>query len=214
MIFLQCDPAVACSRVRARNARMDPRPSELAPPPFPAVPCGNVWQQNMEEKIRQHNECVEASECPINRKFLSKSPCVNGKAAGYDCNNVDLLSFVPIAELGSTYDASDSWGWTDPQTGDEIAIIGMMDGTSFVQGDSTRPRNVKCLVALAAGWCVCGCSAVRAHCTGGGEARVGPGRRAHPNHVRVVVCLCAGPQSPTRKTPSCSPSCRRREERA
>lgn len=94
---------------------------------------------NMEEKVRQHNECVEKSECPLNRKFLPKTECNNGKAAGFECNNVDLLSFVPIQELGSTYDASDSWGWTDPETGDEIAIIGMMDGTSFVQGTVRAP---------------------------------------------------------------------------
>ena len=45
-----------------------------------------------------------------------------------------------LSTTGSTYDASDSWGWTDPQTGDEIAIIGMMDGTAFVQvTDAVEP---------------------------------------------------------------------------
>ena len=61
------------------------------------------------------------------------------QAGDYACNNVDLLSFTPIAALGSTYDASDSWGWTDPDTRDEIAIIGMMDGTAFVK--ATDPIN-------------------------------------------------------------------------
>jgi len=66
--------------------------------------------------------------------------CVDGKVGNYACNNVDLLSFAPIRELGSTYDASDSWGWTDPDSLDEIAIIGMMDGTAFVQvTDPTNP---------------------------------------------------------------------------
>lgn len=71
----------------------------------------------MKEKIKAHNECVAASQCPINKRFMSDVKCVNGKAGEYDCNNIDMKSFVPIAELGSTYDASDSWGWTDPDTG-------------------------------------------------------------------------------------------------
>lgn len=56
---------------------------------------------------------------------MSETKCVDGKAGAYSCKDVDLLSFTPIRELGSTYDASDSWGWTDPDTKDEIAIIGM-----------------------------------------------------------------------------------------
>ena len=34
---------------------------------------------------------------------------------------------------------SDSWGWTDPMTGDEVAIVGLEDGTSFIQ--ITDPKN-------------------------------------------------------------------------
>lgn len=90
-------------------------------------------QQTMKLKIEEHEKCAAANECPINKPFAADMKCVNGKAGEYACSNVDLLSFVPIAALGSTYDASDSWGWTDPDTADEIAIIGMMDGTAFVQ---------------------------------------------------------------------------------
>jgi choice-of-anchor B domain-containing protein len=104
-------------------------------------------EQNMKEKIRQHNECAAASECPINRRFQGATKCVDGRAGQYACNKIDMLSFVPIAELGSTYDASDSWGWTDPETGDEIAIIGMMDSTAFVQ--ITDPENPVVLGNLA-----------------------------------------------------------------
>eukprot|EP00041_Stephanoeca_diplocostata_P012666 m.212421 g.212421 ORF g.212421 m.212421 type:complete len:470 (-) comp19043_c0_seq2:199-1608(-) len=104
------------------------------------APQRSIMSQVMKEKIRLHKECVEASECPINRQFMSETKCVNGKAGAYSCKDVDLLSFTPIRELGSTYDASDSWGWTDPDTKDEIAIIGMMDGTAFVQvTDPTNP---------------------------------------------------------------------------
>jgi choice-of-anchor B domain-containing protein len=93
----------------------------------------------MKEKIRAHEECAAAGVCPLNRPFSSEMPCVNGKSGKYDCSGIDMKSFVPIAALGSTMDASDIWGWTDSSTGDEIAIINVMDGTSFVQ--ITDPVN-------------------------------------------------------------------------
>lgn len=64
-------------------------------------------------------------------------------AGPWPCRGVDLLSFVPLAELGTDMDASDIWGWTDPITGAEIAIINAMDGTSFV--DITVPTAPRVL---------------------------------------------------------------------
>lgn len=70
---------------------------------------------------------------------MGYTQCVNGKAGEYDCNNVDLMSFIPLTDLGSNGDANDIWGWTDPDTGKEYAIVGCVDGTSFV--DVTHPTN-------------------------------------------------------------------------
>ena len=67
----------------------------------------------------------------------------NGRAGEYECENVDLLSFVPLADLGCNGDANDIWGWTDTETGKEYAIIGCYDGTSFV--DVTEPTDPKVL---------------------------------------------------------------------
>ncbi|MDH3295303.1 MAG: choice-of-anchor B family protein [Acidimicrobiia bacterium] len=60
--------------------------------------------------------------------------CSGGSAAGYPCSNVDLESFLSLADLGgsSTEEANDIWGWTDPETGKEYALIGMTFGTAFV----------------------------------------------------------------------------------
>ena len=71
--------------------------------------------------------------------------CEDGEAAGYDCNQVDLLGFVPWEELGAARGArlNDVWGWTDPATGREYAIVCLMDGTSFV--DVTDPSNPRFL---------------------------------------------------------------------
>ena len=58
----------------------------------------------------------------------------DGMVAGFDCSEVDLVSFLPARELGGARGimVSDIWGWVDPQTGREYAILGRFDGTSFI----------------------------------------------------------------------------------
>jgi choice-of-anchor B domain-containing protein len=66
--------------------------------------------------------------------------CTNGTANGYPCSNVDLMSFLPKADMGGgTQNLNDIWGWTDPVNGNEIAIVGRTHGTAFV--DVTDPEN-------------------------------------------------------------------------
>lgn len=71
----------------------------------------------------------------------SEVRCSDGQAAGFECGGVDLVSFVPVEELGGGrgVELNDIWGWTDPETGREWALVGRMDGTSFV--DVTDPEN-------------------------------------------------------------------------
>ncbi len=67
--------------------------------------------------------------------------CQEGKASLFGCEKVDLLSFVPIKDLeaGRGLELSDIWGWTDPETGDEYALVTRSNGTSFVR--ITDPYN-------------------------------------------------------------------------
>lgn len=69
---------------------------------------------------------------------LADEPCVNGSAGGYPCQNIDLLSFMPLNAIGGG-SGNDIWGWTDPITGKEYAIMGRTSGTSFV--DISDPIN-------------------------------------------------------------------------
>ena len=62
---------------------------------------------------------------------LGPTPCVNGNAGGYSCARIDLESFVPTNMMGGGR-TNDIWGWTDPITGKEYAIVGRTTGTSFV----------------------------------------------------------------------------------
>ncbi|RMH58615.1 MAG: choice-of-anchor B family protein [Bacteroidetes bacterium] len=67
--------------------------------------------------------------------------CADSTAAAFRCHNVDLLAFLPLAALGNatTTSGNDLWGWTDPETGREYALVGLDNGTSFV--DVTDPVN-------------------------------------------------------------------------
>jgi choice-of-anchor B domain-containing protein len=57
-----------------------------------------------------------------------------GEAALFECSEVDLLSFLPVSDMGANRGVrtNDVWGWTDPETGREIVIVGMTDQASFV----------------------------------------------------------------------------------
>ena len=70
--------------------------------------------------------------------------CVNGRASAFSCSsNVELQAFLPINELGGGRGVTmnDIWGWTDPQTGREYALVGRSNGTSFVDvTDAANPR--------------------------------------------------------------------------
>ena len=67
--------------------------------------------------------------------------CEGGSAGGFGCGEVDLVAFVPTHDLGGERGAiaNDLWGWTDPETGREYAIMGRSDATTFV--DLTDPAN-------------------------------------------------------------------------
>ena len=65
--------------------------------------------------------------------------CEDGNTQGFACNNVDLHAFLPIEALGGAAgeQVSDLWGWTDPDTGSEYAMIGRTGGAAIV--DVTNP---------------------------------------------------------------------------
>ena len=70
-----------------------------------------------------------------------KYPCENGVADNYDCKGLDLMAFLSTSDLsnGSNTELNDIWGWTDPSTSNEYALVGLRLGTSFV--DVTDPVN-------------------------------------------------------------------------
>ncbi|MAB38291.1 MAG: regulator [Aequorivita sp.] len=69
---------------------------------------------------------------------FAQTPCENGTAGQYPCNGLDLLSRISLSTFGSDR-GNDSWGWTDPLDGKEYALMGLGNGTAFV--DITDPVN-------------------------------------------------------------------------
>ena len=73
---------------------------------------------------------------------LAQTPCTDGQAGGFACDRVDLAANLPVGSFttdGSPapFANSDIWGWTDPDTGREYALVASSNGTSFV--DVTAP---------------------------------------------------------------------------
>jgi choice-of-anchor B domain-containing protein len=80
--------------------------------------------------------------CSTNQAVEPLSRCIDGFAGLYPCNDYDLMAEVPVSILANTQgnpEGSDIWGWTDPTTGKEYAVIATTNSTAFV--DVTDPLN-------------------------------------------------------------------------
>ena len=65
-------------------------------------------------------------------------PCEDGVADEYPCSNVTFLSRIDVETMGAEA-GNDVWGWTDPYNGKEYALMGLANGTAFI--DVSDPAN-------------------------------------------------------------------------
>lgn len=72
---------------------------------------------------------------------FGQTQCTSGFAGSFPCNKVDLLSNLTFPQIGGTSNTQGNgcWGWTDPLTNKEYAIMGCTSHTAFV--DITNPVN-------------------------------------------------------------------------
>ena len=68
----------------------------------------------------------------------AQTECIGGMAGSYPCNDYDLLSHISLSTMSASL-ANDSWGWTDPLDGKEYAVVGLNNGTAFI--DVSDPLN-------------------------------------------------------------------------
>ena len=69
---------------------------------------------------------------------FAQTSCENGYANSYACKDYDLQSHIFLAEMGAS-EGNDSWGWTDPDDETEYALVGLDNGTAFI--DISDPVN-------------------------------------------------------------------------
>ncbi len=74
-------------------------------------------------------------EVPVILGFLA---CDGGFAGTFACNNINLMSNIPLS-IFNAQRGSDSWGWVDPSNSREYALMGLNNGTAFV--DITSPSS-------------------------------------------------------------------------
>ncbi|WP_344924575.1 choice-of-anchor B family protein [Aquimarina addita] len=75
---------------------------------------------------------IKCSKDDDSEDSSSANRCINEIAGGiFPCNNFDLLATISLTDMGAT-SGNDSWGWTDPSDGSEYAIIGLNNGTGFI----------------------------------------------------------------------------------
>ena len=66
-------------------------------------------------------------------------PCENGMAGIYPCNGYDLVAHISLSEM-SAEEGNDIWGWTDAESGKEYALMGLDNGTAFIDiSDAVEP---------------------------------------------------------------------------
>ncbi len=64
--------------------------------------------------------------------------CIDGKAGDFPCMGISLEKRVSLDAMGGTA-GNDIWGWTDTQNDKEYALMGMTNGTAFV--DVSDPQS-------------------------------------------------------------------------
>ena len=94
---------------------------------------GQAWQMSSVVESLSQNVSITGK----------KKICSNGKADDiYSCNSIDLMAYLTPKDLtggGVNTELNDIWGWTDPTNDKEYALVGLRNGTSFV--DVSDPLN-------------------------------------------------------------------------
>ena len=123
--------------------------SEVTPPPPPLTPSSEVTvlptptpTPSPDASPADQANAVQPTPTNIEERSGSRKQqtfeCQDGMAGPFPCQNVDLESVLPLggAGIGS---GNDVWGWTDPETGNEYAIVGSALATTFI--DITDPQS-------------------------------------------------------------------------
>jgi choice-of-anchor B domain-containing protein len=100
------------------------------------VGLGVGWLDTDDAKLRG----LMSAKAPPSSGASQSAKCVNGMAGEFACDKIDMLGHLPLASIGGGEIGNDMWGWKDPATGREYALVGKTNGTAFVDiSVPTRP---------------------------------------------------------------------------
>lgn len=95
---------------------------------------GDAWRPSQQ---------LQGEIAVIGGRAARAARCEDGRLGAFPCSNIELVGHLTTAQLGGERGAwvNDVWGWTDPVTRRDIALVARRDGTSFVDvTDPAAPR--------------------------------------------------------------------------
>jgi len=98
--------------------------------------CSSDDQPNIPQNTQPNPQNNNDNPAPV--QLATSAPCENGSAGGFPCNGFNLVSRIELDAMGASR-GNDCWGWTDPVTGTEYGIMGLDNGTAFI--DLTNPAE-------------------------------------------------------------------------
>lgn len=104
---------------------------------------GDVTPPSLEILAEEFENVVASNANEDSNAPQGHAPCIRGMAANtFPCDGVDMLSHLTLGDLGLSF-ANDMWGWTDPATNTDYALVGGIEGTVIVDiSDPKRPDIV------------------------------------------------------------------------
>ena len=103
--------------------------------------------------LRKNTERLIAQKSRL-QVGLKADPCVGGSVGGMACNQVDLVSHLPLSSVSARPGAAaDIWGFVDLNSHREYVIVGYRTGTGvFDVSDPENPREIGFIDGQATVW--------------------------------------------------------------
>jgi choice-of-anchor B domain-containing protein len=93
-------------------------------------------------------QLLEGRIFTIGSTLVPGARCEEGVIGEFTCANMELVSHMPVSALGGERGVwvNDVWGWTDPETRRDYALVARRDGAAFV--DVTDPSGPRLIGSL------------------------------------------------------------------
>lgn len=112
----------------------------------------SIIVDSKEKQAKPSNQSVDVI-AQLNQQHQA-ADCVDGEADGFSCNNIDLVSHIPLSKFpNSPSSGNDIWGHVDLNTMNEYALMGLRNGVSVINlSDPALPRIVGTISGQSTTW--------------------------------------------------------------